>query len=133
MIKAVIFDFNGVIYTGDYDSDLLDFIKSLKQDYKIGMITNYSQEGYEKYVAPIKDYFDDILVSSKVGIHKPDPRIYQLAAKNLGVGTRECIYIDNHDFRVAGAEQVGMKGIAYLNFNQMKAELTKILSAGADN
>lgn len=131
MIKAIIFDFNGVIYTDDYDDRLLDFIKKLRENHKLGIITNYSATGYEHYVAPVKDYFDDIIVSSHVGLAKPQPEIYLLAAQRLGVGPRECVYIDDHDFRTHGAEQAGMKGIVYKNFEQMKKELKSLLAATA--
>lgn len=130
MIKAVIFDFNGVIYTDDYDRRLLELIESLRPRYKIGVITNYSAVGYERFIAPIKDYFDDVVVSSHVGLAKPQPGIYLLAAQRLGVEPKECVYIDNHDFRVQGAEKAGMTGIVYKDFESFEKELTTILSVG---
>lgn len=133
MMKAIIFDFNGVIYTSDYDKHLLHFIKFLKNKYKIGMITNYNESGYKKYVEPIKEYFDDIVLSERVGLYKPDPNIYKLAANNLAVKPGESVYVDDHGLRVQGAINAGMHGIIYKNFGQMKTELEKLLTAVADN
>src|SRR5579862_1120996 len=133
MIKVIIFDFNGVIYTDDYDTRLLDFIRRLRKDYKIGMISNYSPAGYKKYIEPIKGYFDDIVISSHVGLAKPQPEIYHLAAKRLEAQPSECVYIDDEDYRVEGAKRAGLEGIVYKDLDQMKSELNKILSSVADN
>lgn len=133
MIKAIIFDFNGVIYTDDYDQRLLAFIEELRQTCKIGMISNYSPAGYEQYITPVKDYFDDIVISSHVGLAKPHPDIYKLAARRLKVRADECVYIDDDDYRVEGALRAGMKGVAYMGFSQMESELADILAAGPDN
>lgn len=133
MIKAIIFDFNGVIYTDDYDPKPLDLMSELRGMYKIGMITNYSQAGYEQYVTPVENYFDDIVVSSQVGLAKPHREIYELAAIRLKVQSSECVYIDDDDYRVEGAVRAGMAGIIYRNFDQMKVELNKLLASNPNN
>lgn len=130
MIKALIFDFNYVIYIDGYNQPLLDFIASLRKNYKIGILTNYSPDGYEHYVVPIKDCFDDIVVSSFVGVAKPHPEIYQIAAERLGVKPPECLYIDDEEYRVDGAKNTGMTGIVYKGFENFKKELAAVLSAG---
>lgn len=127
MVKAIIFDFTGVIYPGDYDQQLLGYIDQLRQKYKISMVSNLTAETYERLIVPIKEHFDDVVISSLVGVAKPDPEIYTLAAKRLGVEPNECVFIDDHDYRVEGALAAGMQGIVYESFDQMKTDLIKLL------
>lgn len=133
-IKAIIFDFTGVIYKSndDYDEDLLEYMAQLRKSYKIGMITNLTPEAYETYVRPIKERFDDIVVASHVGIAKPSRDIYLLAAYRLGLMPEECVFVDDYPKRCEGAEKAGMKVVLYKNFEQLRADL-KMLLPNPDN
>jgi putative hydrolase of the HAD superfamily len=114
---------------------LLDFIGNrLKGKYKLGILSN-SSEDYPGQLLDKIDYelFDDIVLSYKFKIVKPDPEIYKLAAHRLGVPPGEVIFIDDSYGHAEGARTAGMKAIFYNNFGQMKAELAKILTAGTDS
>lgn len=132
MIKAIIFDFFGVVflYGERVNEELMRHInKNLKPKYKIGMISNSSGRSISELLSDEqKKIFDIMVFSAEVGVAKPHPEIYEIAAKRLGVLEAECIYVDDDDFRVAGAKNTGMHGIIYKNFNQMKAELEVLLS-----
>lgn len=131
MIKAIIFDFFGVVflYGERVNEELMRHInKNLKPKYKIGMISNSSGRSISELLSDEqKKIFDIMVFSAEVGVAKPQPEIYEIAAKRLGVLEAECIYVDDDDFRVAGAKNAGMHGIIYKNFNQMKTELEKLL------
>jgi putative hydrolase of the HAD superfamily len=52
------------------------------------------------------------LISDAIGLAKPDPRIFQRAAKALGVAASECVFIgDNPEKDVLGAAAVGMRAV----------------------
>ena len=54
-------------------------------------------------------YLDPILVSSEVGVEKPDRRIFEKALELSGEDPRECLYVgDNYYDDGVGASQVGM-------------------------
>jgi putative hydrolase of the HAD superfamily len=58
-------------------------------------------------------YVDTEVFSSEVGLRKPDPAIYRLAADRLGVGPGACLYVGDGAYgELSGAEAVGMT--AYL-------------------
>ena len=57
--------------------------------------------------------FDDIVLSGLVGMRKPEPGIYRLAAERLGVGVAECVFVDDLPVNVDGARAVGMTGVLY--------------------
>jgi len=58
--------------------------------------------------------FDDIVVSSHVGVAKPDPRIYAIAAERLGLPPKACVFIDDNVRNVSAAQQAGMAGIHFV-------------------
>jgi HAD superfamily hydrolase (TIGR01509 family) len=124
-------------YTENYqpNSELMDYIrKSLKPKYKIGMISNTGANWVSEILGDAgKKLFDDIVLSYKTGIIKPEAQIYELSAKNLGVMPEECVFIDDILGYCVGAEAVGMNTIWYQNFKQMRGELEKYLSPGPDN
>lgn len=129
MIKAIIFDFFNVLeHKGQSNEQLLAYIKAkLKPKYKIGIISNSSGNAIRQILAGQLQLFDDLIVSAEVGLFKPQSEIYGLAAKRLKLQPRECVYIDDDDYRVSGALKAGMKGIIYQNFAQMQKELEQLL------
>lgn len=128
MIKAIIFDFYGVVGEGgEPNKSLLDIIQnSLKPKYKIGMISNSSGEGTRE-LEELKG-FDALIFSGEVGISKPHPSIFELAAQRLKLTPQECVFIDDGPEHCEGAQTAGMKSIIYKDFEQMKEELEKLLA-----
>lgn len=130
MIKAIIFDFFGVLEEdGRPNQWLLDYIRGhLRPEYKLAILSNSTGGWLEGFLEPKDiDLFDEIVLSAQEGVAKPDPEIYLRAAGRLGAKPAECIYVDNHDFRVDGAIKAGMHGILYEDFGQMKSELDVLL------
>lgn len=130
MIKAVIFDFFGVVEKeGRPNKVLLTYIRAqLKPRYKIGIISNALAD----WIAEILEsedvkLFDDIVISYKAGVAKPNPGIYRLSLSNLGIRPEESIFIDDIEAFCEAAHAVGVQAILYKNFEQMKTELEKIL------
>jgi HAD superfamily hydrolase (TIGR01549 family) len=126
-----------VKYTGEFQSniELLEYISNqLKPGYKLGIISNAGADWVLRILGPTNvDLFDDIVLSYKVGMIKPEPEIYELAAKNLSVKPNECIFVDDIMSYCQGAQKVGMKFVWYQNFGQMRADLEKILPSGPNN
>ena len=109
--------------------EVLDYIKhELKPKYKIGIVSNVMADYL--YLILSKDdlkLFDDVVLSYKVGVAKPESEIYELALRNLGVKPEEAVFIDDQERFVEAAKAVGMKGIYFQDFNQMKKDLEKLL------
>lgn len=68
-------------------------------------------------------YFDAIIESSKAGVRKPDPRIYQMMCELLGVQPGSCVYLDDLGINCKPAAQLGMKAIKVVDVDQTLAEL----------
>jgi putative hydrolase of the HAD superfamily len=52
--------------------------------------------------------FDAVVISDQVGLRKPDPAIYQLAAHKLSVPPAECVFVDDTEHNLSPAQALGM-------------------------
>lgn len=93
------------------------------------MISNVGQGFIERMFVekPASHYFDSIVLSSEVGLVKPDVRIYELSVKQLGVETEDCVFIDDLEKNVIGAREAGMQAIVYKDFEQFLSDLEKLI------
>ncbi len=108
---------------------LLTYIRrELKPKFKISVLSN-SGDDYINQMLEAGDVaiFDDVILSYRHGILKPQQEIFELAAKRLGVLTNECVFIDDSPNHCTGARQAGMEAIIYTDFDQMKDELSSLI------
>ena len=78
-------------------------------------------------VADIMARFAHVIESSKAGVRKPDPRIYQMMCEKLGVEPAECIYLDDLGINCKPASQLGMHAIKVTSGEQALADLSAAL------
>ncbi len=57
--------------------------------------------------------FDDIVVSAEVGMAKPAPEIFRLAAERLGLPPAACVFVDDWDRNIEAARAVGMTAVLH--------------------
>jgi len=67
-------------------SIILGIISNGKEDFQMNNIMALN----------IKDYFETILISEKVGIKKPNPRIFKKALEQLNVSANESLFVGDH-------------------------------------
>jgi len=97
-------------------AETIEIIKKLKaRGVKMAIVTNVVPELLEHQrkkvqALGIADLFDAIVYSGELDIHKPDRRIFDHAAKLLGVSNEDCLFVgDDADSDVAGALAAGME------------------------
>lgn len=78
-------------------------------------------------VADIMARFAHVIESSKAGVRKPDPRIYEMMCEALGVEPAECIYLDDLGINCKPASQLGMHAIKVTSGDQALADLSAAL------
>jgi len=97
---------------------------------KTGCITNNlpanaigSAGGRTLYIAEVMALFDHVIESAKIGLRKPDPRIYRMMVEALGVDARRCVYLDDLGVNLKPAREMGMTTIKVVSASQAIAEL----------
>ncbi|GAA3715668.1 hypothetical protein GCM10022224_096640 [Nonomuraea antimicrobica] len=69
-------------------------------------------------------YFADAVVSSaRVGVAKPDPRIYEIAAERAGAVPGRCLFVDDRLPNVEAARALGMTGVHFRSVQDLAAVL----------
>ena len=117
-------------FAGDViDLQLLDYMRALRKQYKVGLISN-AWSGMRPWIAAKKfgDVFDAMTISAEARAAKPDAQIYRIALAALGVAPAESVFIDDFPGNVAGARAVGMQAIQFIRPAQALAELNQILA-----
>ncbi len=108
--------------------EVMDIAESLKLNYKLVILSNFTKEWAEHLIEKYKfnEIFDDMFWSFQNGIKKPVPEAYLQVAKKFKVRPDECLLIDDKERNVKGAKDVGMKTILYKNPAKLKEELNKM-------
>ncbi|MFD4182607.1 HAD-IA family hydrolase [Rhodococcus sp. NPDC058514] len=73
---------------------------------------------------------DEVVLSGDVGMAKPDPRIYRLAARRLGLTAAECVFVDDLAVNVRGAVAAGMVGVHHVDPETTASELQILFDLG---
>ena len=115
---------------GDLRPEMLEALKRVKARHKTGCITNNlpanaigSAGGRTLYIAEVMALFDHIIESAKIGLRKPDPRIYGMMVDALGVDPKQCVYLDDLGVNLKPAREMGMTTIKVASASQAIAEL----------
>lgn len=118
------------LLSGDPRPEMVEALRRVKQRFKTGCITNNlpanaigSSGGRALYVAETMALFDHVIESAKIGLRKPDPRIYRMMAEALGVDPKNCVYLDDLGVNLKPAREMGMTTIKVIDGPQAIAEL----------
>lgn len=92
----------------------------IERGYKTGCITNnlpnidstamVSEQAVD-VVTQIFNRFDAVIESSKVGVRKPEPKIYTMMCDALSVSPQECVFLDDLGINLKSANALGMTTI----------------------
>ena len=124
-------------FAGDtLNEPLVDYIRRLRQaGYHTGLLSNFADDARLLWQSrfPFIQYFDGVIISSEVGMMKPDPQIYHLAAKCVGVKPEEALFVDDFIENVAGARRAGMQAIHFNDPQAAQQRLVEITGVSAMN
>lgn len=115
------------------NTKLLEYIKQLKKDYKICLLSNIATPWITDSFLTDEEQslFDAMILSFEVGITKPDPRIFLLSCERLRVGMHEAVLVDDNEAYCEAARREGLETVVYKDFKQMKANLEQLLEQKA--
>jgi putative hydrolase of the HAD superfamily len=66
----------------------------------------------------LTSYFKTVVLSSKLGIRKPNPEIYWEAARRIGVEPAKCVYVADNPVRDVEGTRLAGYGMFILFFEQ---------------
>ena len=130
----------GIVLTGDEFDIILDGVFRVHDDvvrrivdlraegFTTALLTNSFQE-YRDHIESRVNFgiFDLVIDSSEVGCRKPEPEIYSLTTKRLGIAPDRLLYLDDFMATVIGARDAGWDAILVTSEKQALAELDRAL------
>jgi putative hydrolase of the HAD superfamily len=118
------------LLSGDLRPEMIEALRRVKAKFKTGCITNNlpansigSVAGRSLYIAEVMSLFDHIIESAKIGLRKPDPRIYKMMTDALAVDPKHCVYLDDLGVNLKPAREMGMTTIKVVSTSQAINEL----------
>ena len=115
------------------NQEIIDAVAHLRaHGVRVGVISNsWGMEPYDPYQPfDLPNHFDTVVISGEVGIRKPDPAIYRLAAEKLGVTAEECVFVDDLASNLLAAQEVGMTTIHHQDTGQTLRALQELFGVG---
>jgi len=73
------------------------------------------------------EIFDGVVISSEVGLRKPDPEIYLLGARTIGLEPAECVFVDDLGGNLKPAAALGMATIKHVEAASTIPQLRELL------
>lgn len=114
---------------GDARPAMLTRIEELRAaGIRVGLLTNN--------IAPMDgadgtrwvfDTFDRVLESCRLGVRKPEPRVYELACAALDAAPQRTVLLDDLGINLKPARVLGLQTIKVVDPDDALAELTKIM------
>ena len=119
------------LLSGDFRPEMIEALRRIKTRFRTGCITNNvpsmqaagAGTPANLYKTEIMELFDHLIESSKIGLRKPDPKIYALMCEALGVAPGACVYLDDLGVNCKPARAMGMTTIKVESGPQAIAEL----------
>ena len=109
-------DLYSEFFSGDeIDLELIGYIKALKTNYKIGLLSNawtHARQNLTR-LQPYLDLFDVSIFSCEVNLRKPDARIFDLILKRLDVKAGEAVFVDDFKCNIEGAKSAGLHAVSF--------------------
>ena len=78
--------------------------------------------------SPMAAYFEAMFVSAELGLIKPDPEIYRVVARELGITLEQMVFIDNKKINVDAAVALGVTGHVFTTVAELRAFLESLAS-----
>ncbi len=109
------------------DERMFDGVAAAKRaGIRTGLVSNsWGEEGYDR--ARFAELFDAVVISGEIGIRKPAPEIYALAAERLGREPARCVFVDDLAGNLKPAREIGMATVLHRDAETTLAELEQHL------
>jgi epoxide hydrolase-like predicted phosphatase len=121
--------FKSEFYGGDViDHAFMQFIRSLRPKYKVGLISNALSDMREYLIKQkLDDAFDTLTISAEVKSAKPEAKIYLHALEQVEVKASEAVFVDDVAVNIEACQKLGMHGILFRDANEVINQIRKLL------
>lgn len=125
------------LLAGDLRPAMVAALERIRRDFRVACITNNVRAGegpgmqrsaeQARRIEAVMDLFEQVIESSRLGLRKPDPRIYRHACEQMGVPPEEVVYLDDLGINLKPARELGMTTIKVADPDATLQELEQVL------
>lgn len=119
------------IYMGSPNEELIAWFRALRPRYRTAILSNSfvgAREQEEKRYG-FTSMVDLAIYSHEERVHKPDPRIYEIAIERLGVPAAEIVFLDDVPANVDAARAAGIRAVLFTTTAQAIADIEALLQS----
>lgn len=122
-------DITDVVVPFDYSESWLKELKAA--GHNIYLLSNYPGFMFEIHSKnwDFLKYTDGRVVSYEYHVMKPDPIIYNILMKKYDLAPEECVFLDDREKNIKGAEDCGIKGILFTGYEEAKEKLMRLVKS----
>ena len=97
------------------NQNLVAFVRTLRPTYKVAMLSNVGRGLIEQLFTKqeLDEMFDVVVLSSDIGMVKPDPEIFKYTCEELGLLPEDCMMVDDIQMNIDAANDLGMHGVVF--------------------
>jgi putative hydrolase of the HAD superfamily len=111
-------------------ASVLDLVRRVRASgARAGVLSNSWGSGeydpYQEY--GLDERFDAVIISDRVGLRKPDPAIYRLAAAGIGVARARCVFVDDKASNLPAAAELGLAVVHFVDEESALSEIAALL------
>jgi putative hydrolase of the HAD superfamily len=75
----------------------------------------------------LEELFDGVVISGEEGVRKPSRRMYELGAERAGVPAAQCVFVDDLEFNLRPARDMGMAAVHHTSAESTIPQLEQLL------
>jgi epoxide hydrolase-like predicted phosphatase len=112
-------------YLGTPNTELIAYARTLRPAFRTGILSNsfVGAREREQEAYGLTDLVDDCVYSHEVGLSKPDPALWELTCRRMGVAPGDLLFIDDVPRLVDSARAYGMNAILFESTAQTIADI----------
>ena len=125
-LRLAFTNLSGMLVSRDYAIPLVRRLK--KAGYGVYYLSNYSKKAYDECGESLAfmPYMDGGIVSFKVGMTKPDQRMFSCFLERFGLTAESCLFVDDTEENVLAARALGFSGFVFSGVDGLMEELKKL-------
>jgi putative hydrolase of the HAD superfamily len=120
------------LLVGELRPEMVEALRRCHERLRTALVTNnfLAVEGAGNHGGPlaeVAEHFDVIVESSRAGVRKPDPAIYELVCAELAIEPSEAVFLDDLGINLKPARAMGMTTIKVTDPAEAIAELEDVV------
>jgi putative hydrolase of the HAD superfamily len=102
-------------------AEVLEIVRAARLRFTVALLSNATTRlEHDLASLGLDGEFDAVFNSSRLGVAKPDPSIFQIACARLGTAPGQCAFIDDSLPNVEAAERAGMIGHQFTDHRSLR-------------